>query len=224
MLAQYPEARAELEAIELVLEQYANAQSVPPPPELKNRILDEIERTSRTLTPSVNNTMLRLFQAAAVLLLGAAVYFWYQQGETQAILEASRKQAADLQVQYEICTTSVEAERAIVNLLRNPQTRPIKMSNKVDSTQTPAYVFHNTHSDNCKAVLDVLALPAQPSGSYLQFWALVDGKPVSMGMIKADSTGLQTFPCVPDAAGFAVSIEDKPDGNQTPTVVLMLGT
>jgi anti-sigma-K factor RskA len=72
--------------------------------------------------------------------------------------------------------------------------------------------------------LDVLALPAQPSGSYLQFWALVDGKPVSMGMIKADSTGLQTFPCVPDAAGFAVSIEDKPDGNQTPTVVLMLGT
>ncbi len=222
MLSQYPEARAELAAIEQALEQYANAQAVAPPADLKERIMREIDQISPVVTTGINQTMLRVFQAIAIGLLAAVGYLWFQKNQSDTNQENLQRQVAQLQQQIADCDTRNTGCREIVDLIRNPETRAFKMDNKKDA---PAFVFHNTTTPQCTALLDVAALPAQPAGKFLQFWALVDGKPVSMGMIKQDtSSGFQAFPCVANAAGFAVSVEDKKVGNPVPTEVLMLGT
>lgn len=221
MLSQYQEARTELAAIEQALEKYANAQSVPPPQGLKERIMQEIDRNGMPAISGVNNTMLRVFQAIAVGLLAVIGYMWFQKNQSDTNQENLQRQVAQLQQQVTESDIRNAGCREIVDFIRNPETKAFKMDNKKDA---PAFVFHNTTTTDCTALLDVAALPAQP-GKFLQFWALVDGVPVSMGMIQLDTTsGFQAFPCVENAAGFAVSIEDKKDGNPVPTVVLMLGT
>ncbi|MBK8426366.1 MAG: anti-sigma factor [Lewinellaceae bacterium] len=222
MLAQHPEARAELEAIEKALEQYANAQSVPPPQGLKDRIMQEIDRSAIPASPPANNTMLRLFQVLAIGLLAATGYLLFQKNQSDANRETLQNQVAQLQLQLIDCDDRNAACRQIIELIRNPETRAFKMSNAKDG---PSFVFHNTSSSRCTALVDVAALPRQPDGKYLQFWALVDGKPVNMGMIRQDTaSGFQSFDCVENAGGFAVSIEDNENGNEQPTFVLMAGT
>lgn len=223
MLAQYPEARAELAAIEQAIEQYAKAQAIAPPADLKDRIMQEIDRIGITLTPVVNNTMLRLFQAASVLLLAVAGYLWYQNGTTNDRLNESENLRAQLQQRVQDCETDKDSASVVITLLRNSATQIIRMNNIVDTAGAPAYVFQNTNTGTCTALLDVATLPAPPAGKYLQFWALVNGVPTNMGSIKADVAGFQSFACVPNAAGFAVSIEDTPTPVQTPKTVYMVG-
>ncbi|MBL7781091.1 MAG: anti-sigma factor [Saprospiraceae bacterium] len=224
MLQQYPEARAELEAIELALEQYAQTQAVTPPVGVKDRIMQEIDGASPQMTAQVNSSMLRLFQVAAVLFLAAATYFWMQQRTTAQQLEAAQQQSLALQQQIQDCSSSLATQRAIVELLRDPKIRPVKMSNQLNPAAIPSYVFNNDSTGPCKISVDVASLPVQPNGKYLQFWAIVDKTPVSMGMIRIDSVnGIQTFDCNPNADGFAVSIENNPEGNATPSTVLMYG-
>jgi Anti-sigma-K factor rskA len=224
MLLQYPEARTELAAIEQALEQYARAQSVAPPGGLKEQIMQEIDRvrTVDTRKPGNNNNMLRLFQLITLGLLAATIYLWFQRTQLETNQGNLQQQVAQLQLERIDCDARNASCREIVNLLRNPQTQSVKMSNP---NVAPAFVFHNTSATQCTALLDVAALPAQQTGKFLQFWALVDGKPVSMGMIQQDTaSGFQSFPCVANAAGFAVSVEDNPNGNAAPTFVLIIGT
>ena len=224
MLAQYPEARAELESIELALERYANAQAVTPPADLKERILRELDRVEVPMTAPADNLLLRIFQASTVLLLAAAIYFGYQQSQTRTQLDDAQNRNTELEKQVADCGNSVNAERAIVRLLHHQKTKAVKMGNINDASAIPVYVFHNFESGNCTALVDVSVLPKPPAGKYLQFWALVDGVPKEMGMIDISSAnGLQSFPCEPKATGFAVSIEDNPKGNRKPTEVLLLG-
>lgn len=225
MLSKYQEARTELEGIEQALEKYANAQTVPPPPGLKERIMEEIDRIGMPSTLTVDKTMYRVYQAAVAavfLLLGTTGYLWFQKTQSDTNQENLQKQVAQLQQELSASLTRNASCREIVDFIRKPETKAFKMDNKKDA---PAFVFHNTTTSNCTALLDVAALPTQLTGKYLQFWALVDGKPVSMGMIQMDAeSGFQAFPCVENAAGFAVSVEDKKDGNPIPTRVLMAGT
>lgn len=224
MLQQYPEAKAELEKIELALEQYAQTQAVTPPAGVKDRIMQEIDGASPQMTARVNYSTFRLFQAAAVLFLAAATYFWMQQRTAEQQLEASRQQSLALQQQIQDCSNNLATQRAILELLRDPKIRPIKMSNQINPAAIPSYAFNGDPAGPCKISVDVASLPVQPAGKYLQFWAIVDKTPVSMGMIKIDTlNGIQTFDCNPNAEGFAVSIEDNPNGNAAPTTVLMFG-
>ena len=67
-------------------------------------------------------------------------------------------------------------------------------------------------------------MPTAEQGKHFQMWAIADGKPQSLGMVNLQSVGgLQEFECVPSAVAYAISVEDKPEGNPTPTVVLMSG-
>ena len=77
-----------------------------------------------------------------------------------------------------------------------------------------------------KVFLEMKNLPAAPSGKQYQLWAIVDGKPVDMGMYsaKADST-VQEMKSVDNAQAFAITLE-KEGGNPTPTMeeMYVMGT
>ena len=103
-------------------------------------------------------------------------------------------------------------------LLRDRDTRVVPL----DNGKGTAYAYYN--SIRREAALDLGGLPAPDSGKHFQFWAIVDGKPVSMGMVDLQSSGgWQTLPYLDKAAALAVSEEDSPNGNPTPTRVVMVG-
>lgn len=219
MLAQYPEARAEMSAIEEALEAYAQSQAINPPSGLKAIILDAVEREANPRkAPPV--ALLRAFQLAALGLLVAAAFFFFQKNKENAEKEVLQKQIAALEVQLSNCAES----KAIVDVLSHPDTKSIKMTDSQKAPKVSTYVFNN--ETKCKVELAVSGMPAPPERRYFQMWALVkDEKPRSMGMVDLQSPGgVQTFDCVPNAIGFAVSAEESPKGNPEPTLLIMSGS
>ena len=68
-------------------------------------------------------------------------------------------------------------------------------------------------------------LPAAPSGKQYQLWAIVDGKPVDLGMYDANKETIQQMKVVEKPQAFAITLE-KEGGNPTPTMeeMYVMGT
>jgi anti-sigma-K factor RskA len=77
-----------------------------------------------------------------------------------------------------------------------------------------------------KVYLDIKNLPAAPTGKQYQLWAIVDGKPVDMGMYDSKkSIAIQAMKSVENPQAFAITLE-KEGGNPTPTMeeMYVMGT
>ncbi|MEQ1745448.1 MAG: anti-sigma factor [Saprospiraceae bacterium] len=219
--AAHPEVRAELVAIEQALEQVAFANAVPPPSGLKERILQSLGNILPGTAPKIR---FRLFPAllwAAVVLLAAALA-WQVVQKNKA-----DQQVAVLEKKMTDCQTQAEQNartRQVVALLRHRKTHTIILSNAAPGVENPktATVWHNAALG--QTLLDINSLPEPETGTYFQFWAIVDAKPVSMGMVNLnEEDSWQSLPFVQNAQAFAISAEDKPEGNPMPTVVVVVG-
>ena len=232
MVAGHAEARAELAAIEQALEGYASANAAAPPAWMKGRILEAVgkEPAASPLPPDrpaagvPGNRTGWLLPALALALALLAAFFFYQYRNSETEKTDLQARVAELQIQVDDCNrraAETDRMRQAVVLLRDRDTKVVELSNGEGGKAT-AYAYHNTV--RCEIGLDVSSLPAPAPGKHLQFWAIVDGKPVSMGMVQLQAAGgWQTLPCLTGAAALAVSQEDNPNGNATPTQVVLVG-
>jgi hypothetical protein len=221
MAAAHPEVRAELDAVERTLEQVALANAVPPPPGLKEKILQQVRDESPVPATPRGGSGLRWTSAlswAAVLVLAVlAAWQMLEKNTLNERITVLQTQVADCETQAQQQTKLQEA----VALLRDRDTRAVILSDAADAKVT-ATVWHNPA--RAETLLDINSLPAPEPGQYFQFWAIVDGQPVSMGMVNLrDSDAFQTLPFIPNAQAFAISAENNPNGNPTPTVVVLVG-
>lgn len=222
MVAAHPEVRAELDAIERSLEKVALANAVPPPAALKAQILDHIRRDTAvpdklpgTRLPAATGWIL----AGGLLLALAVLFYRLRSGEERLNnqIRALRTEIAGCREQ----SRQQEKDRQLIALLRDRDTRPVVLTD-APVVKVSAVVWHNPKRQ--ETALDLNSLPAPGSGQYFQFWAIIDGKPVSMGMVNRQSdTSWQELPFVPNAQAFAISAENKPNGSPAPTLVLLVG-
>lgn len=222
MAAEHPDVKAELDAIEQALEKVALANAVPPPPGLKELILQRIEHESRQKPASPRNLLGIAWLVAAAFGMMLAWQFFSHRSEMQRI----EAQVAELQTRIQQCDTQQQAQIRMqqqIAFLGDRDTKVIILEDKpAPDTKVSATVWYNIKRSEVK--LDLNSLPAPDRGRYFQFWAIVDGKPVSMGMVARDSAdSWQNLPFVQKAQAFAISAEDKPEGNPTPTMVIMVG-
>lgn len=230
MLKSHPEARAELAAIEKALEGYASAHAAAPAPGMKERILEAIDRESGSsatpISAPVNSSnTLRIYQLLALALALLCGFFFYQKNNIAAEKTELEKKAAELQKQVDSCLEESRKKETFqqVNLLLRDRddTRAVALSNGENGKFT-AYAYLNTA--RCEVAIDLNTLPAPDPGKHLQLWSIVNGVPVSMGMLDLQAAGgWQLVPCKTGAAAIAVSQESSPQGNPTPTQVLMVG-
>lgn len=222
MASLHPEVKAELEAIERTLEKVARANAVPPPPGLKDQIMLKIDPSSVAGPRGPGFRGPALGWAAAALLAVVLAGLWYWSGQKEAELNA---RIAGLQTQIDRCREQTGQQnrlQAIIALLRDRDTRTIVLRDNADAAKITATVWHNTVRQ--ETVLDVKSLPPPDPGRYFQFWAIVEGQPVSMGMVQlGGSDSWQTLTFVENAQAFAISSEDKPGGNPAPTQVVLVG-
>lgn len=223
MAATHPEVHAELQAIGLAIEKFVAANAVPPPPGLKNRILEALEREAAqdAVRPEVSKNVKTnlLTWVPALLSLLLAGLLWVSntaKGRLQETVAQVQKQLSD-------CETRSQADAKVqrqIALVQHPETRAIPLAKT--GAGTAGTVFHNPTLR--ETTLELATLAAPNPGKYFQFWAIVDGKPVSMGMVQLNHEGIwQNLPYVENAQAFAISEEDNPQGNPTPTTVVMVG-
>lgn len=222
MASEHALVRAELSSIEASLESYAAAHAVQPPDWMKTRILERIDQeTAANSTPEVpkaksNKTILRLFQFLTFLLAAACSFLFMRQKDLGLENRELKATNASVQQTLDTCQQRLQTPDPIAELLCDPSTQRYLVS---DGKGINTLVYFNARLN--RMAYDPHGLPAPPSGGHYQFWAIVDGKPVSMGM-KA-SNMCESIHTVSNPQTFAISEEPTPSGSASPTTVLAVG-
>lgn len=214
MAAEHVEVRTELSSIEASLEAYAAAHAVQPPVWMKDRIMERLNQEPPPQVPSTARSdkgPLRFFQILAFLLAAACSFLFLRQKELGQKNDQLKTQTESLQQQLATCNEAAAIPDPIAELLCDPATQRILVSNGTDINTV---FYYNARLK--KMAYDPTGLPNLP-GVHYQFWAIVGGKPVSMGM-KADNL-CATLQTVENAVAFAISEEPNPEGNAAPTKV-----
>ena len=244
-----PDCEAELERLgEGVVLLAASAPPIAPPARLAPRVLELVRREGRAggrearagdgTAPSGgrvipmpvrrrSSTATWGWAAAAAVLAVTSVFAWRRATTLGDELAAARTALKDSQHQLADQQQRLADERRWSALLDSGNARVVDMS------LTPA-----GHGLRARAIYDpqvrraviVFSNFTPPAGSDYQLWALRDGKPASLGLIRADASGraIVRLPDTGDPASlgaFAVSLE-KAGGSSSETPegpVVMVG-
>lgn len=229
MAREHSEIRAEIDKIEVALEQYAQLHAVPPPAGTLDDILERVRQdTDAGATPAEPQVvpgggrsftpLWILIAASAALLAG---WFWNQQ-------QTATEELDNLQLDYATLAEDCNEQAEIMNLmadqidfLRSPASRQIIL-NSANEDLAPgalAAVFYNPESR--QSYFTPSALPPAPAGRQYQLWAIVPDidDPVDMGVLTFDenSTALIEVPFIDNPAAFAITLEPE-GGSASPTM------
>jgi anti-sigma-K factor RskA len=224
---EFPEVRAEIEAIEISLEKYAQDVSITPRPELKEEIIKRFEsemalKQPKTPdnTPLSNSVPSKGFSSlwawvlAGLSILGSVFMFVKNQSAQKTITECAaenerlvaqqRKDVADLQSK--------------INIMRSPTTKTVKLAGQAISKESEVLVYWNAAEKT--TLLTIRNLPAPPKGKQYQLWAIVNKKPVDAGVFNYDVAAIQNMKAFDQAELFAVTLENE-GGSVEPTLEQM---
>lgn len=222
MAAEHALVRAELSSIEASLESYATAHAVQPPDWMKTRILERIDQeiaskpNPEAPISKSNKPTLRFFQFLTFVLAAACSFLFLRQKDLGRENNELQAMTATVQQALDTCQQRLQTPDPIAELLCDPSTQRYLVS---DGKGINTIVYFNARLN--RMAYDPYGLPAPPSGGHYQFWAIVDGKPVSMGM-KA-SNMCESIQTVSNPQTFAISEEPNPSGSASPTTVLAVG-
>lgn len=228
----YPEIRQELDALSRSLEKYAEANAVEPPSHLRDKIFAEINLTetkrekSGAKVISIESAQKSprqfgywLAAASAVLLVVSSVLFINLSNKNSELASAMQEKQ-----KLNEALAKISSEMQIVHeqmaMLNNPDNKKVVMKGTDNHPGMLASVLWNTQ--NHQVYLSVNNLPQPPSDKQYQLWAIVDGKPVDMGVfdVSADSSMYHKMGAAENAQAFAVTLENK-GGSPVPTMSAM---
>ncbi|TAN21722.1 MAG: anti-sigma factor [Chitinophagaceae bacterium] len=240
MAVSHPEIQQAIESYQKTLESLADQDAVQPPVQLKSRVMNAI-RDEKNKHPQIpgkaitednkQNTILlslnkwKKLAAAAVILLIASIALngvfigKYRQYKDRYDLLTSNQQR--LFTQNQALQTSLARVQKGMHVLMNPAMKPVVMEGVTAHPGMLATVYWDPQSRH--AYLANFNLPAPPSGKAYQLWAIVNGKPVSMGMYNpTNENELVAMANVQpgNVQAFAITLE-KQEGSPTPTMSQM---
>ena len=251
MAAKYPEVKQEISAIELAMEEYAIQHSVQPSIALEDKILEKIEAATVAKSEVPENTtpatpqegkVLPLYPegyesklktlrialiACAVLLIvtGIALYSAHTElgsAKQQIIALNQDKQKFANTVNY-MKETNQELQ-TIADMPNDPDWKVIKLAGTKMDPQAKMMVYWHTSARHVMVDNSKMGLPKNDQAHQYQLWALVNGKPVDLGVfdVKADTTHiLLKMKEIGSAQDFAVTLE-KRGGVASPTMDQMI--
>lgn len=213
--------------VQQTIERLATEQAIQPPTYLKAEILKKIEfgkpaqsaakiisLNSERNEKDRNYAIPVWMKASSVALLFGLGYLGYEVNSKNAQLEQIANNNTELYTKI----SSLEEMNAILK-----DAKKIQLKGVENHPDMLAEVYWDSSK---KVYLDVKNLPAAPSGKQYQLWAIVDGKPVDMGMYNPqDKSTVQSMKSVETPQAFAITLE-KEGGNATPTMeeMYVIGT
>lgn len=237
-LQQFPELKKELGEIELSLEKYAVSNATEPAPAVKEKLFNQLfpgeqkqnkakEETqiipSETPVVSMNkrNTIPLFYKSIAaavfILLIGSFILnysYFNKYHDAQKALDVARQQLREKE-------KSNEAMSRDLDVVTNKYAMPVVLKGTPQSPDAVAKIFWLKNTG--QVYIDPSNLPKAPEGKQYQLWGIVDGKPVSGGMIQTSKGvySIQKMKSFGQVDAFAVTLE-KTGGSPTPTMDQMV--
>ena len=238
----YPEVKQEMEAIEIAMEHYAVQNAVKPTFGLENKIFERIglsaiapqqEAKIIPLNADINSGYqakirgLRLALVACVALLVVSVAALYS---AHSDLGIAREQIASLSSDREKFTSTVNYMKEnnadlnkLVAMADDPNWKTIKLAGQKNPNDNMVVYWH-PKEQHVMVNTTKMALPVNDKAHQYQLWALVNGKPVDLGVfdVNPDTAHiLVNMKEIGTAQAFAVTLEQR-GGSPTPTMEQMM--
>jgi anti-sigma-K factor RskA len=248
MAEKYPEIKAELAEIERSLEAYALANEVQPPDHLRDKVLNSLVTNFATDTnfptkgithtedetrydndnivalPSAKVKSINFYKyafAASMLALIASVFGLISLNNQ---LKESNEVIASLQTKNTSFANNVKYMENEITVLHDPEVKVLKLQALPKAPGAQLTVAWSPKKKRVMINLEDMKLAANDKAHQYQLWAIVDGKPVDLGVFdsnKADTTGMKEMKSVANAVMFAVTLE-KHGGVPSPTMSEMV--
>jgi anti-sigma-K factor RskA len=237
MAEKHPAIKQELLEIETAMEVYANATAVAPKDSLRDKIINSVNAVETShvapetkvvsLRRESNNGFYKIAFAASVAILlisWAALFLVYnklQNSQEQiASLQGSNRQFAN-RVNY--FNKQLESSKTEISVLRSPDFKFVKLQGTKNAPDASILVAFNPKQKEVMLDLASVKMPENDKQHQYQLWALVDGKPVDLGVFdaSADTTGMIRMKELSNAQAFAVTLEPR-GGSANPTMEQMM--
>ena len=233
LCTQHPELVAARRKFEEGLEEYASKQAVPPPPEVKVKILEVIGNTGSRTTASPNppkivnmensksparsSGLLRFVAAASVVLLLGMAWLYYQTSlQNKDLVKENDGLKIERDTAKNILDRIVQEQKQVIS---DPNTTVVNMVGTKSAPKSSANIYWDSASTNVYLV--VKNMPKLPNDQQYQLWALIDGKPKDLGVFDAtDNKVILKMKNTQKAQAFAITIE-KHGGSPSPTLEKM---
>jgi len=223
MCVLHPEVAAAREVFELSLEKIAMQDSVAPPVELKekistvlrpgetemNRISESFKRESKVRRLN----WLKFAIAACLILLAGSLYWNISLYNKKNQLESNNQKLQNDINNYAAKMAEMEND---AKALQNPNIKMAALQGTQHSPQSFATVYWDTTSKDVYLMINNLPQPA--SDKQYQLWALLDGKPIDLGVIELKQEKMIPMYRMKNAAqvqAFAITLEKK-GGSDSP--------
>jgi anti-sigma-K factor RskA len=216
MRAQHPEVNEAFIQFEQSLEEQALQSAIPPPDSVKANIMQTIgvggNAPAKVISlPSARKPQWMQYAAAAgiAIMLGSVAM--------NVMLMGRVKNMNTEITSLKDNTNPAESQYAFI---KDPTITPVAMYGVAPHNVCRCSLYWDQQGK--KAYMLVHHLANKPEDKDYQLWALVNGKPVSVGIFNpGDKSKPLVLDNVPDnASGFAVTLEKK-GGNATPTLEQM---
>ncbi|HMJ70617.1 MAG TPA: anti-sigma factor [Cyclobacteriaceae bacterium] len=232
-LAQYPELRKELSLIEETMEAFFLKAAKEPRAAVKTRILEAITLrsvqsvVSREQRPTNNEPKSNVIAfwkyatAASIVLAFTSTFmaynFWNNWKETEVSLLQLRAVNEQVARDYDQVNQRLDAIENEMKIVSSPSFARVVMKGTANSPDAMASVYWNKSTQ--ESYLSIQNLKALAQEQQYQLWAIVDGKPIDMGVFDS-ATGLHKMKSVGNVAAFAVTIEPR-GGKPSPSMATM---
>ncbi len=223
------EVNDEIHRIETALEEFSFAQSLHPKAELKEEIaqrigfgveLDLDMENIKTIIVHLRPVMRFAAAAGIILIVGLTAttfYFFNKYNSTNSELLALKSEQTVLANQVNHITSESEQLKNQLAVISNPSHKQILLNGLPISPASKAVIFWNKETGN--TFINSSALPQIAGNEQFQLWAIVDGKPVDLGVINRGISFAQ-MKAVKNAVAFAITLEPL-GGKPTPTMEKM---
>lgn len=234
----YAKVRQEILEIELALENFAQAHGIEPAKALKGRVLSGVGGAEESSEVRVLNKPTRsqrtfypyaLAASVALLLISwvALIIVYNRLDESKEQLALSQRSSQQYSMQVNQYDQQLQESQKVISVLKDPAVRMITLRGTDRSPSSKLRVVYQPDQEIVMLDLSSLALPANDSAHQYQLWAMVEGKPVDLGVFDADRgvTGMKEMKGLANAEAFAVTLESR-GGSPVPTMsnLMALGT
>ena len=221
-LAQYPELRGELMQIEETQEAFLQRAAITPRTKLKEQVLSSVENQNQTKVVSLVPSYWRLAAAASITIGLFVSYLAYDYRDkwlkTVVALNSMVDENQQIAQNYNIVNQKLDKIEQDFSVIENTAFTKVVMKGTDNNPNALASVYWNSTSK--EAYLSIQTLREISKDNQFQLWAIVDGKPVDMGVFDENFSGLLKMKNVSGAQAFAVTIEPR-GGKETPSLETM---
>ncbi|WP_295767436.1 anti-sigma factor [uncultured Mucilaginibacter sp.] len=244
MVQKHPLVKAELQEIEKAAYLYADLHQTEPSPVLRDRVLNSLltnladDRNLKTVTNRHEEATVRKMNAASAAKPTVSVFYKYGFAASLLLLCASIAATAILysrlrQSQQQLITLAQSNQKFAnqvsfmqdeISVFRDPSFKLIQLKGTAKAPNSALTVAWSATRKKVMVDLKSVKLPETNKDQQYQLWAIVDQKPVDLGVFDGaltDNADMQLMKSVSTAQAFAVTIEPR-GGSSNPTMEQMV--